>query len=205
MRSPLPRLLLSCLCLSTAAFAADPAPPKTTSTKDAKKKPAVKVPSFTLPSMGEVPRADGLVKPRAETGPTGPSAVRGEDATYTVTKVTFAKQFVRGSGGQQPVQPFTSVALRGTPLITEKFSSLVKVKCPQKANASIELAVLDPRGDTAMDARGELIFKGSASDEIEYLVDWDPTPARAGGKYQLLVRIAGQPMGSWPLLVEEKP
>ena len=191
------RPALLCLCLSAVALAADPAA--------AKKKPSnVKVPSFTLPNMGEVPKGEGLQKQKADAPPPGPSATRPADATYTVTKVAFAKQFVHGPGGQQPVQPFTSVALRGSPLTTEKFSSLVKVKCPQKINAPIELAVLDPRGDTAMSASGELVFKGATTDEVEYLVDWDPTPARAGGKFQLLVRIAGQPMGSWPLMVEEK-
>jgi hypothetical protein len=189
--------LLAGLFLSAVALAGTPAP--------AKKKSNVKVPSFTLPSMGEVPKADGLQKTKADAPPPGPSASRPADATYTVTKVQFGKQFVHGPGGQQPVQPFTSVALRGSPLTTEKFSSLVKVKCPQKANAPIELAVLDPRGDTAMSASGELVFKGTTTDEVEYLVDWDPTPARAGGKFQLLVRVAGQPMGSWPLIVEEKP
>ncbi|HVE85590.1 MAG TPA: hypothetical protein VND93_22205 [Myxococcales bacterium] len=199
MRPPslLLRLAVLCVCGFTAsALAADPA---------AKKKPAVKVPSFTLPSMGEVPKADGLQKQKADAAPAGPSAVRGQDATYTVTKVMFAKQFVYGAGGQAPVAPFTSVALRGSPLTTEKFSSLVKVKCPQKVNAPIEIAILDPRGDTAMSASGELVFKGATTDEVEYLVDWDPTPARAGGKFQLLVRVGGQPMGSWPLVVEQKP
>jgi hypothetical protein len=195
------RPALLCLCLSAVALAADPAP----SSSAKKKKTDVKVPSFTLPSMGEVPKGEGLQKQKADAPPPGPSATRPADATYTVTRVMFAKQFVRGAGGQQPVQPFTSVALRGSPLTTEKFSSLVKVKCPQKVNAPIELAVLDPRGDTAMSASGELVFRGATTDEVEYLVDWDPTPARAGGNFQLLVRIAGQPMGSWPLVVEQKP
>jgi hypothetical protein len=189
-----------CLCLSAVALAADPAP---ASTK--KKSSNVKVPSFTLPNMGEVPKGEGLQKPKADAPPPGPSTARPADATYTVTKVQFAKQFVHGPNGQQPVQPFTSVALRGSPLTTEKFSSLVKVKCPQKVNAPIERVVLDPRGDTAMSASGELVFKGATTDEVDYLVDWDPTPTRAGGKFQLLVRIAGQPMGSWPLVVEQKP
>ena len=194
-----PQLFLSLCVVSAVALAGDPAAAK-------KKKADVKVPSFTLPSMGEVPKGEGMQKQKAEPlSAPGPSTERPADATYKVTKVQFAKQFVHGAGGQQPVQPFTSVALRGNPLTTEKFSSLVKVKCPQKVNAPIELAVLDPRGDTAMSANGELVFKGSTTDEVEYLVDWDPTPARAGGKFQLLVRVGGQPMGSWPLVVEQKP
>lgn len=198
------RLLLSLCVVSAVAFAGDASSTSTTTAK--KKKSDLKVPSFTLPNMGEVPKAEGLRKAKDEETPqTGSSTARPADATYTVTKVMFAKQFVHGPGGQQPVQPFTSVALRGNPLTTEKFSSLVKVKCPQKVNAPIELAVLDPRGDTAMSASGELVFKGATTDEVEYLVDWDPTPTRAGGKFQLLVRVAGQPMGSWPLVVEEKP
>jgi len=202
MRPALRRVVVPlCLCLSATSLAADPAP-KPGATK---KKPAVKVPSFSLPDMGEVPRADGLQRPKAEVAPAEPSTVRPQDATYSVVKVEFAKAFVRGPQGHAPVQPFTSVALRGKPPTTEKFSSLVRVRSPQRVNASIEMAVLDPRGDTAMTSSGELAFRGTTTDEIDYLVDWDPTPCRSAGKFHVLVRVAGVPMGSWPLLVEEKP
>lgn len=204
MRSPAPLLAVAAL-LSAAAFAGDP--PKTTAKPKAgtkTQKPVV--PSFSLPSMGEVPKADGLVRPKAETDQQRESsAVRAADAKYDVVKVEFAKAFVRSPKGQVPVAPFQSVALRGDPPTTEKFSSLLRVKSAQKTDAPLEMVILDPRGDTAMSAQGELVFRGSTTDEVEYTVDWDPTPLRSAGKYQVLVRIAGEPKGTWPLLIEQKP
>jgi hypothetical protein len=38
-------------------------------------------------------------------------------------------------------------------------------------------------------------------DEVDYMVDWDPTPTRAGGDFKVLIRIGGQVMGTWPLKV----
>jgi hypothetical protein len=189
--------------IGAAALAGEPKPQAKPKAKP-QKKPAV--PSFTLPSMGEVPRADGLVRPQAEAERARESsAVRSADARYDVVKVQFAKAFVRGPQGQVPVAPFKSVALRGNPPTTEKFSSLVRVRSAQRLNAPLEIVILDPRGDTTMTAQGELAFQGATSDEVEYTVDWDPTPLRSGGQYQVLVRIAGEPKGTWPLPIEQKP
>jgi hypothetical protein len=52
---------------------------------------------------------------------------------------------------------------------------------------------------------GEVNFRALKGHETDYLVDWDPVPWRTGGDFQVQVRVAGQPMGSWPLqMVEQK-
>src|SRR5262245_51153593 len=128
MRPPVALALAVTALLGAAAFGADPpktAKPQTAATTPAKTgttatKPAV--PSFSLAWTGEVPEADGRVKPKAETEQQSESsAVRAADAKYDVLKVDFAKQFVRSPKGQVPVAPFQSVALRGNPPTTEKF------------------------------------------------------------------------------------
>jgi hypothetical protein len=63
------------------------------------------------------------------------------------------------------------------------------------------VVVLDARGDTAMSASGTLSFSGVAGDVSEYTVDWEPTVCRGPGAYSVLVRVAGQPLGTWPLTV----
>ena len=85
--------------------------------------------------------------------------------------------------------------------MTEKFSTVVRVKAPEKKNTSIEIAILDPRGDTVMDAQGQLTFK---SEEADWTVDWDPTGLRNVGDFQVLVRIGGNPLGTFPLKIEAK-
>ena len=50
-----------------------------------------------------------------------------------------------------------------------------------------------------MSSQGEVSFRGVKGDEVDYLVDWDPTPCRAAGDYTVNIRIAGRDMGTWPL------
>ena len=73
-----------------------------------------------------------------------------------------------------------------------------------RVNASIELVILDPRGDTALSGAGELVFRDGKADHVDYLLDWAPVARPSGGDYQLLIRIAGKPMGTWPLKVEKR-
>jgi hypothetical protein len=99
--------------------------------------------------------------------------------------------------------------LSGKPLTTEKFSTAIRVKSPQRVNARIEIAIVDFRGDMVMSSAGELRFRGAKGDEVDYTVDWDPVPwraagDRAAGDFQVVVRVAGQPMGLWPLTLVEQ-
>ena len=54
-----------------------------------------------------------------------------------------------------------------------------------------------------MSAAGELRFRGTKGDEVDYVVDWDAVPCRWAGDFLVAVRVAGQPMGTWPLKVVE--
>jgi hypothetical protein len=124
------------------------------------------------------------------------------DATYTIVRMQHGRSFMRSPSGAVPTGGgLQEIALTGSPPSTERFTTVVRVKCPQKANASIELSVVDPRGDTVMSSAGEVNFRGQKQDEVDYSVEWSPTPWPSGGTFNVLVRIGGQAMGSWPLSV----
>jgi hypothetical protein len=169
----------------------------------AKKKPkSPDVSSIALPPLAEIPTADGISPPAAERLAPEPSAP--SSAVYSVTKIQHAKSFLLSRLGPLPVGgAIDQVHLGGKPPSFEKFSTAVRVKSPQKVNAMIEVLVLDPRGDVAMSAAGELRFRGAKGDEVDYVVDWDAVPCRWAGDFLVAVRVAGQPMGTWPLKVVE--
>lgn len=163
------------------------------------KKKKVNAPSFELPSLGALPSGEGLVAPKSDATQ---GAVRSSpsDATYQVTQVQHARTFTRGASGLVPMGgPLEQVLIVGSPPSTEPFSTAVRVKCPQRVDAGIELVVMDGRGDTVMSATGQLTYRGTKSDETDYQVDWDATPWPRGGDFQLLVRIGGRPLGTWPM------
>jgi hypothetical protein len=197
MRRPLRAPLLACAALlgaASLALAADPAP--------AKKKSGAKVtvPKIEMPTFGEIPKAEGLVAPKAEKLSNDPQ-VTTTRATYEVVKVQHARDFSKSGDRAQPVGLLEAIALSGKPPTLEKFTTLVRVKSPQKVSTEIELVILDPRGDTALSGGGELSYRGAKGDEVDYLIDWAPVARPAGGEYKLLVRIGGEPMGTWPMKV----
>ncbi|MBE2251756.1 MAG: hypothetical protein IAE78_19630 [Myxococcus sp.] len=152
-----------------------------------------------IPKFDAIPKGDELKKveeKKVEERTTAPGV-----APYTIVSVQHGKGFVRTPTGSKPSAPFPAATASGAPLMTEKFSTVVRVKAPEKKNTSIEVAVLDPRGDTVMDAQGQLTFK---SDEADWTVDWDPTGIRTAGDFQVLVRIGGNPLGTFPLKIEAK-
>ncbi len=176
-----------------SALAASPVLAK--DAKPAKEKPKV---DLNLPSFGEIPKGEDLQKPKMEKGLE--SAPTPAQAAYAVTKVQHAKGFTRTTSGAAPAGgELTAIPLSGNPPTTEKFTTVVRIKSPQRANAPIDVVILDTRGDTAMSASGEVSFRGAKGDEAEWTVDWDPTPLRGPGQYQVLIRVAGQPLGTWPL------
>ncbi len=178
--------------LGSSAFAREPKAP-------AGSKGSLKGTDFGIPKFGDLPKAEGMEKPKAEPDPGGPS-MTAASTQYAVVKVQHAKAFVRSGGGASAVGgALDSIALVGYPPSTPKFTTVVRVKCARRANAPIEVVVLDPRGDTSMSASGELNFRGTKGDEADYAVDWDPTPLRGGGTYQVLIRIAGEALGPFPL------
>jgi hypothetical protein len=187
-------LLGGLLLLSSAAPAQEPKP----KLKGSKTEKAPKI-DLGLPSFGALPTGDGMKKV-GEKAPTERSTPAGPTA-YTVVSVQHGKGFVRTPQGSKPSAPFAAVNASGSPLLTEKFSTVVRVHASEQRSASIEVLVLDPRGDTVMDANGELAFK---ADETEWTVDWAPTGIRAPGAFQVLVRVGGQPLGTFPLTVDAK-
>jgi hypothetical protein len=160
-----------------------------------------KAPTISLPSFGEIPKADGLKPPQAERLDQRPTA---SELHFSVVKIEHAKSFRSSSSGHLPIgDRLAAISLSGSPPATEKFSTLVRIKSPDRMAAPIQVTILDPRGNPALFANGELSFRGVKGDEVEYLVEWDPTPCRTGGAYQVAVRVAGQELGSWPLRVLE--
>lgn len=154
-----------------------------------------------LPTFGSIPSGDGLKRVEEKPAADRPTTTSGQ-AGYTIVSVQHGKGFVRTPTGSKPSAPYPAVTASGNPLMTEKFTTVVRVKAPDKKTTSIEVVVLDPRGDTVMDASGSLPFK---NDEADWTVDWDPTGIRAPGEFQVLVRLGGNPLGTFPLKVEAAP
>src|SRR5262249_42897085 len=160
-----------------------------------------RAPSVTVPPLGEVPNPEGLKPPQQER-PIEPRS--SGEPRFSLVKIQHAKAFKASAAGHIPVgQTLAAISVSGKPPATERFSTLVRVRSPQKSNAPIQVAITDPRGEPLMSATGELSFRTAKSEEAEYLVEWDPTPCRSGGAYQVAVRVAGQELGSWPLRVLE--
>ena len=189
-------LILASLSLSLLAQAAEP------KLKGSKRETAPRL-DLGLPTFKEIPKDQKLEKPKepADAQQT-PSAARAEEG-YSIVRVVHGKAFIRGPDGAKPSTPFPQVNVAGSPLMTEKFSSVVRVKSPPKKNASIEVVILDPRGDSVMDASGELRFANGT--EAEWQVDWEPTSVRNPGDFQVLVRIGGNPLGTFPLKLASPP
>jgi hypothetical protein len=188
------------LLLAAAALAQDTAtPPPPKKLVGTKKVSAPKLDLGTV-KFEDLPKDQLLQKPKTEEQQSGPSLARLDEA-YSVVKVLHARAFLHGPDGARPSTPFPQVNLSGS--TTEKFSTVVRVKSPGKRGAHIEVAILDPRGDTVMSAEGELVFRGG--DETEWAVDWAPTGVRGPGDYALLVRVSGNPIGTFPIKIAETP
>ncbi len=190
-------LTIAALVVSAAAMAESAG-------KKANSRPDVS--SIALPPLAEIPTAEGISPPAPERLAPEPSAAPSS-AVYAVTKILHAKSFLQSRLGPLPIGgAIDRVRLGGKPPSTEKFSTALRVKSSQKVNAKIEVLVLDPRGDVAMSAAGELRFRGAKADEVDYVVEWDAVPSRWAGDFLVAVRVAGQPMGTWPLkVVEQNP
>jgi hypothetical protein len=170
------------------------------SSKPAKQK--FDVPNLGLGNVGgEIPKADDLKKPETGSQDLGLKS-SAKDVKYQVVKVEHATDFTGGPHGGKAVGPLEAVVLSGEPPTLQKFATRVRVKASARVNAPIELVILDARGDTALSGNGEVVF--GQGDEADYLMDWAPVARPSGGDYKVLVRIAGQPMGTWPLKVVKK-
>jgi hypothetical protein len=161
-----------------------------------------RAPDLGLGNLGAIPKGDGL---EASSGPQGlESALRAPEAQarYELVGVAHARGVTAAAGTSRPRGAWLErVALQGQPARLEAFTTVVKVRCAARRQAPIEVVVLDPQGDTLMSASGALSFAATPGDVTEYVVDWEPTACRAPGAFQVLVRVAGQPLGTAPLSV----
>jgi hypothetical protein len=192
-----PKLLsLALVLVSVSAFAADAA-------KDKGKPKGQKMEKLDLGlgNFGELPKGTDLKKAEPKKEADSPT-VMPSSAQYTVVKVVHGRSFVRSATGATSASPFEAVPLSST-MMTDKFSSVVRVKCPQKLNAAITVSIIDPRGDSIMSADGNLAFRGSKQDEVDWTVEWDPTPVRGPGDYKFQVQVNGEILGSFPLKMAE--
>ena len=155
---------------------------------------------LAMPKFEQLPSGQGLDKPAPQ--PASEASRHAEEGPpYSIVSVIHAKSFAGTAQGLKPSGTLTQVTVSGKPLATEPFSTVVRVRSPQRHSASIEVQVLDGRESTVMEARGELVFKNS--DEAEWAVDWAPTGVRSAGDFQVQVRVAGALVGSTPLRVAE--
>lgn len=193
----MPLRMVTALMLLTAALAVA-APPK----KEAK--PA-KLDLGMPKSFGALPSGSDLEKPKEHSAQQAPTTT-ATSAEYSVVRVLHGRSFTRTPEGAKPSAPFEQVPTDGNPPTTEKFSTVVRVRCTQKTNAPIDVVILDPRNDTLMQASGEIFFRGQKEMEVDYTVDWERTQLPRGtGAYQVLVRVAGAPMGTFPLKIADPP
>ncbi|MCA2981913.1 MAG: hypothetical protein INH41_09845 [Myxococcaceae bacterium] len=153
-----------------------------------------------LPAFDALPRGEGLERAVEAPAQGAPTATSGKVA-YTVVSMQHGKAFIRSPTGARPSTPFPAVTATGSPLVTEAFTTVVRVRAPERKSASIEVQVTDARGDTVMEASGALAFK---ADESDWTVEWEPTPVRSGGEYQVSVRIGGAAVATGPLTIEAK-
>ena len=192
------RLIPAVIFLSgSLAFAAAPKPKEGS-------KPA-KLDLGMPKTYNSLPSGEGIEKPTEKAAQQAPTTT-ATSAVYTVVRVVHGKSFTRTPEGAKPAAPFEQVPTDGNPPTTEKFSTVVRVRCTDKTNAPIDVVILDPRSDTLMQASGELFFRGQKEMEVDYTVDWDRTQLPRGtGQYQVLVRVGGAPLGTFPLKIADPP
>ena len=156
-------------------------------------------------SFNALPSGSDLEKPK-EKSAQQEATTTTSNAEYSVVRVIHGKTFLRTAEGAKSATPYEAVPTEGNPPTTEKFSTVVRVKCTQKTNAPIDVVILDPRNDTLMQASGEIYFRGQKEMEVDYTVDWERTQLPRGtGAYQVLIRVAGAPMGTFPLKIADPP
>jgi hypothetical protein len=170
------------LFCAVSSLAADPAPK---STKPGK---APKI-QFDVPKFEAIPK--GELKSAVPVEAASSPSEKHRDEAVSLVSILHGKSFIRTPAGAAPSAPFAQVKISpGNPFQTEKFSTVVRVKNPSKRRVSVEVALLDSRGDTVMEAKGQLAFQ---TEVAEWTADWDATNVRGPGEYQVLVRLDGNP------------
>ena len=191
--------LLSLLLVVSPSLAAEPPAPSPAARATAKGS----VPSLGLSSVGTaIPKGEGVTTKEATKLGAESTVKARPDARYDVVAIQHARGFTASAGGHvRNGAELRQIALKGHPPATEAFSTLIRIRSESRQPAPIDVVILDPRGDTAMTSSGELRFSDKDKDTVGYTVDWESTPARSPGEFNVLVRVAGKPLGTWPLQV----
>jgi hypothetical protein len=180
------------LLCAVSSLAAEPAPKLTKPGK------APKI-QFDVPKFEAIP--NGELKSAAPVDAASSPSKKRSDEAVSLVSILHARSFIRTPAGAAPSAPFAQVKISaGNPFQTEKFSTVVRVKNPSKRRVSVEVAILDARGDTAMEAKGQLAFQ---TEVAEWTADWEATNVRGPGEYQVLVRLDGNPQTPTPLKLEQ--
>lgn len=192
------RTFLAATLVMAAVAWADEAP----KLKGSMKKEAPKLDlGLGLPKFGDIPKGEALQKAKPQEADTATRS-SPDKKDCSVVSVQHAKGFLRSPQGSKPSAPMPTLVATGSPLRTDKFITMVRVKCEDKRTREIAVAILDPGGDTLMDASGSVGFPGGV--ENDWQVDWEATSVRRPGTYQVLVRLGGEPLGTFPLQIEAK-
>jgi hypothetical protein len=152
---------------------------------------------------GSIPKGENLAKPKEKQVKTE-SSTQATDISYEVVRVAHGKGFNYGPNGATPISALTEIPASGNPLTTEKFTTVVRVKCAQRVSAPIEIAFLDHRSNEIMTGSGTVYFRSEKGTEADYTLDWDPTPVRQAGEYTLLVKVNGNTIGTFPIKIFDK-
>jgi hypothetical protein len=205
MRSLRWLVLPSVLAVSFTALGTETTGTKKTAAAKAAPKTKLDVPKIDLSGLATIPKGDGITARRVETEELAPRFGDAEVVKYEVVGIGHARAFTHGAKGLVPVGGMLrSITLTGSPLATQPFATVVRVRSTQKGDAPIEIVILDPAGDTALSGSGLVRFKTAGANQ-DWQIDWDPTPRPKSGTYQVLVRVGGKPLGTWPLeVVAEK-
>ena len=192
------------LGFSITALGAETAPskkPAATKAAAATKPAKLDIPKIDLSGLATIPKGDGIAAKKVETEELTPRFGDSEVVKYEVLGIGHARSFTSSAKGLAPVGGMLrSIELSGDPLSTPRFTTVVRVRSSQKGEAPIEVAILDPAGDTALSGSGAVRFKSAGSHQ-DWQIEWDPTPRVRGGTYKVLVRVGGKPMGTWSLEV----
>ena len=182
------------VCLAvTSAYGAEPPPKLKGSKKESAPKLDLGMPTFDKPKDIQLQKVTDKPAPGAPSG--------SSDTPYQVVSVVNAKTFTRSGATIRSSPPLEVITARGAPLMTEKFASVIKVRGAGKRGSIISVKVVDSRGDTVMDAEGQLIFHG---DEVEWTVEWAPAMLRTAGDCTMQITVAGQQVAALPLKIEAK-
>jgi hypothetical protein len=160
------------------------------SSTPAKKKKSKSPVDISIPTMADLPKADGLqstIDAPKEDKPSAPTKHK-----YEVVRVASAQQLVPHGDSFDTKYPVTRFEVNNLPMVLPGFHTLVRVKSPDRIGTNIEVKFVDPDGSTLLSADGALVFSGH--EEADFVADWDSFSVKHAGDYTLVVTVAGEPL-----------